>query len=96
MNYGVSRALRFMDSFIKILRLRGHNIDLDSQGTYAVVDQERIKVVFRESARGFRSKSIIGITLNYMLRAFYLSKRRAIIMVNGSTVTKRLKNRFQP
>jgi hypothetical protein len=47
----VGRALRFMEYFIKILRLRGHDIVIDSRATYALVNQERIKIACREKCK---------------------------------------------
>ncbi len=47
----VRRALIFMDCFIKMLRLRGHNIIVNSKGTYAVIDKEEIKIAFRERCK---------------------------------------------
>lgn len=44
----VSRALRFMDCLLKMLRLRGHDIEVNSQGTHAIVDGEKIKMICRE------------------------------------------------
>lgn len=47
----VSRALRFMDCLLKMLRLRGHNVEVNSQGTYAIVDGEKIKMICREKCK---------------------------------------------
>ncbi len=53
----VNRALRFMDFFIKVVRLRGHDIEANSQGTYVIInsqdgeDDENIKIIFREKCK---------------------------------------------
>jgi hypothetical protein len=44
----VGRALRFMDAFIKALRARSHEVVVEIQDTYAVVNGERIKIRLRE------------------------------------------------
>jgi hypothetical protein len=47
----ISRALRFMDCLLKVLRLRGHGIEVNSQGTHAIVDGEKIKMICREKCK---------------------------------------------
>ncbi|MDD2792358.1 MAG: hypothetical protein PHD73_04210 [Sediminibacterium sp.] len=47
----VSRALRFMECLLKMLRLRGHNVEVNSQGAYAIVDGEKIKMIYREKCK---------------------------------------------
>ena len=47
----VSRALRFMDYFIKALRVRGHDIQVGSDGTFAFLDGERIRIAFKERCK---------------------------------------------
>lgn len=47
----VSRALRFMECLLKMLSLRGHNVEVNSQGTYAIVDGEKIKMICREKCK---------------------------------------------
>jgi hypothetical protein len=47
----VSRALRFMDCFIKVVRLRGHTIVVNSGGTYLVIEEEKIKIACRERCK---------------------------------------------
>ena len=44
----VTRALRFMNSFIKLARLRGHEIKVGSRTTMIIVDGEEYKIRFRE------------------------------------------------
>lgn len=43
----VSRALRFMDALIKLLKKRGHSIIVDND-TFIIVNQEKIKVKLKE------------------------------------------------
>lgn len=45
------RALRFMNKLIKLMRIRGHNIIVSGNNTYAVVKDEKIKIQFREIIR---------------------------------------------
>lgn len=47
----VGRALRFMDYFIKALRLRGYEIQVGRDGTFAFIDGERIRVSFKERCK---------------------------------------------
>jgi hypothetical protein len=44
----VGRALRFMDTLIKILRQRGHDLVLRGDSTYALVENQELKICFRE------------------------------------------------
>ena len=44
----IARALRFMDTFIKAIRSRGHDIKLGYQQTYVVIEGEEIAINFRE------------------------------------------------
>jgi hypothetical protein len=46
-----SRALIFMDLFIKVLRSRGHDVDVQSDATYAVIGKVRGKVQLKERSR---------------------------------------------
>ena len=43
----VSRALRFFNSLIKLLRLRGHDVKIRNDSTYAVVEGEEIAIAIR-------------------------------------------------
>jgi hypothetical protein len=47
----VGRALRFMDTLIKLLRVRGHDIIVNHETTYAVVSGEKIKICLMEKLR---------------------------------------------
>lgn len=47
----ISRALRIMDKIIKLLKLRGHNVIVKGNTTYAVVKGEEIKIRFREKLK---------------------------------------------
>ncbi|MCX2741449.1 hypothetical protein [Pontibacter anaerobius] len=42
------RALRFMNTFIKALRARGHFVQVQSHTTYVVIREEKIEVLVRE------------------------------------------------
>lgn len=44
----INRALCFMDGFIKLLNARGHNLIVNNEGTFAIVDNEKLKVRLRE------------------------------------------------
>ncbi len=50
----VKRALIFMDCFIKILRLRGHDIQVQFRDTYAIIDNERVKICCREKCKSVK------------------------------------------
>ena len=47
----VARSLRFMDTLIKALQVRGHDIQMKNDATYAIVEEEDIKVQFREKLK---------------------------------------------
>lgn len=47
----VSRALRFMDAFIKAMRARGHEITIENDSTYAVVKTQKLEVSLREKTK---------------------------------------------
>ena len=51
----VGRALRFLDGIIKLLRARQHDIIVENDHTYAVVEEERFEISLKE--RFFRTKS---------------------------------------
>ena len=44
----IGRALRFMNTMIKLLRVRNHDIIAEGSGTYAVIGNERIKISLKE------------------------------------------------
>lgn len=44
----VERALRFMDTLIKLLRMKGDDIIVSDSSTYAVINGEQLKILFRE------------------------------------------------
>jgi hypothetical protein len=48
------RALIFMDCFIKTLRLRGHDIEVQFRETYAIIDKERVKICCREKCKAVK------------------------------------------
>lgn len=43
----ISRALRFMDAFIKLIKKRGHSIKV-SDGTIVIINEENLKIKIRE------------------------------------------------
>lgn len=47
----ISRALRFMNSLIKLLNQRGHNLIVEAEKTYAVVNKEKLGLRCRETLK---------------------------------------------
>lgn len=47
----VSRALRFMDTLIKLLRARKHDVIVRHDGTFAIVFGEQLPIKFKERAK---------------------------------------------
>lgn len=47
----VTRALRFMDTLLKALRARGYEIEIRNDSTYVIIEEEEIKVQFREKLK---------------------------------------------
>lgn len=45
------RALRFMDTFIKLLRARGHSIEVGHFETHIIVREQRLRIQLRERLR---------------------------------------------
>ncbi|MCR6641702.1 MAG: hypothetical protein NVV82_22600 [Sporocytophaga sp.] len=45
------RALRFMDTLIKVLLARGHKIEIEYKNTYVIVQNEKIKIALKEKAK---------------------------------------------
>jgi len=56
----VSRALRFMDSIIKLLRARGHDISVGNHKTYAKVFGEEFEIYLREKYKATEIKDKWG------------------------------------
>jgi hypothetical protein len=56
----VSRALRFMDAFIKLLRSRGHSIRIQYDDTYAVIAGEEFKIKLMETHRRVKTDDRYG------------------------------------
>ena len=52
----IGRALRFMDTLIKALKVRGHQITIDGRETCVVIFSEKIKINCRELSRRVLSK----------------------------------------
>lgn len=44
----VGRALRFMDTLIKCVRIRGHQYEAQNDGNYVIIREIKLKVKFRE------------------------------------------------
>lgn len=51
-----ARAFRFMDTFIKALKALGHDVVIDYQRTYAVIQGERFEIGLREKLTKFTVK----------------------------------------
>lgn len=47
----VGRALRFMDTFIKAIRARDHDIEIKNHETYVLIYNEEIKISLREKTK---------------------------------------------
>jgi hypothetical protein len=47
----IGRALRFMDTFIKLLRVRGHRIVIKNGETFVFVGEQDVKINFREKTK---------------------------------------------
>jgi len=52
----VPRALRFLDTLIKLLRYRNHNVVVENSTTYAVIKDVKIEIALREKMRIERVK----------------------------------------
>ena len=52
----VSRALRFMDAIIKLLRARGHDVIIHYDKTYAVIDGEKFEISLMEKHNAVKSE----------------------------------------
>lgn len=44
----ISRMMRFIDSFIKLLSKRGHNVKVNDWATFVTIDNEQFQIKFRE------------------------------------------------
>jgi hypothetical protein len=49
------RALRFMDTFIKCIKARGHRLVPDIDGTYVLIRNVKLKITFRERTNRSRT-----------------------------------------
>jgi hypothetical protein len=63
----IERALIFMDGLIKLLQARGHKIKVDAEGSYAVVNEEQIKISFKEQLK----KVMVNIIPNWPSREYH-------------------------
>ncbi len=63
----ISRALRFMDTFIKVMRKRGHQIQLKNNLAYIVIQEEEIEINFREkNKRIIDTANTSWVSYNYV------------------------------
>lgn len=47
----IGRALRFLDTLIKALIARGHDVQIKNQSTYAIIEEHEFKILFREKMK---------------------------------------------
>lgn len=47
----ISRMMRFIDSFIKLLRKRGHSVKVSGRATFVTIDEEQFQIKFREKCK---------------------------------------------
>ena len=47
----LARALRFMDTLIKLLKIRGHTLLNENEQTFAVINGENVEIVLREKMK---------------------------------------------
>lgn len=47
----ISRALRFMDSFVKIIKKRGHSVELENHTSFLIIQGEKIEFYLREKLK---------------------------------------------
>ncbi|MDO9253905.1 MAG: hypothetical protein Q7U54_00230 [Bacteroidales bacterium] len=81
----IGRALRYMDTLIKALIARGHDIEIKNGGSYINVFGEAIGVVFKEGLKrevitdqwGTHSENQANGLLSFKLETLYPSKRFA-------------------
>ncbi len=59
-DHNVNRALRFMDTFIKIMRKRGHQIVIRNHCTYIVIQTAEIAINFREKLKRMPTSTPYG------------------------------------
>jgi len=53
----ISRMMRFVDSFIKLLSKRGHNVKVSGRATFVTIDDEQLQIKFREKCKRQKIKS---------------------------------------
>lgn len=56
----IERALLFMDTLIKLLRKRNHDLQIDDRSTYAIVDGEKFKIYLKEKRGMIKTPSPHG------------------------------------
>jgi hypothetical protein len=54
----VDRAIHFMNNFLQALRGRGHSIEITSEGTFAVVHEQRMSVCCREKLKRVTTQTL--------------------------------------
>lgn len=47
----ISRALRFMDSFVKIIKKRGHSVEFENHTSFLIIQGEKIEFYLREKLK---------------------------------------------
>jgi len=52
----IGRVLRFMDTLIKLLKKRGHHIEISGENTYIRIYGEKIEVSLREKSKRIKTK----------------------------------------
>jgi hypothetical protein len=62
----VQRALRFMDTFIKLCESRGHNVRFRDRATYVDVKGEEIKIACREKMKTVETPGIPWATRSFI------------------------------
>ena len=90
----IPRLLRFLDTLIKALRARGHDMKISSD-TYVLVEGETIKVQFREKLKQELIRKIPGTGRYIMRQEYYHFKLLTIPIRNGKMGNKLLKKSFQ-
>lgn len=56
----VSRALRFMDAFVKIIKKRGHSISFENHTSFLIIQGEKIEFYLREKLKRMPIESNTG------------------------------------
>lgn len=78
----VGRALRFMDTLIKLIQLRGHNVEVNSDKTYAMINGQKMEICFKE-----RLKKVVVPTTFWSHTEFHPA---GLLFQNGGLLWKRM------